>query len=483
MQLSRDISDTWLLAEVNASAGDESPHERTPRRIHFVYLTEAPSEFPLIYYIAVKSAIQQNADYEITLHCNEPPVGRYWSLLEGTVTLRLVPMPDKIFGRPVTRVEHRADILRLEILLEFGGIYLDLDTICLKPFGRFLHEKAVMGYENDVGLCNAVIVAPRNSEFLLTWYAGYVRFHNDQWNEFSVKLPLAIAKARPDLVDLAAKDVFFEPDYGPESLRRLFDEVGHFPNAHIFHLWNHVSKAHIAKISARDIFSRDSTYNLAARNVISAQRGLLLGDNPLEPLAAETAVLKTTFTNIYENSAWGKGSGNGSAPTATVEYRSFLENFISMNRVRSVIDIGCGDWQSSRYISFGDASYLGFDLVENLVTGNTAQFGGPHVEFRIMPNDPLQLPQAELLIMKDVLQHFSDEMILFYRDQIFPKYKYCLITNSFKAINYAHNVDIKSGMFRSLDLLVPPYNFRGSYVTESWNQWERIRTLLIANLV
>ena len=72
---------------------------------------------------------------------------------------------------------------------------------------------------------------------------------------------------------------------------------------------------------------------------------------------------------------------------------------------------------------------------------------------------------------------------MFYRDRVLPRYRYCLVTNSFNAINYEHNKPIKPGMFRSLDLLAPPYHFNGGYVTESWNQWERIRTLLIVNQV
>jgi hypothetical protein len=367
--------------------------------------------------------------------------------------------------------------------MEFGGVYLDLDTICLRPFDRFLHRKAVMALEGGAGLCNAVIIAPRNSEFLFHWFAAYARFHNDQWSEFSVALPFNLAKAHPELIVVEPSNVFFEPSHGAAGLEQLFIKVGHFPNAHLFHLWNYVAAAHIANITVQDIFARDSTYNLAARKVLGADSALLALAGPVEVASTETGVLKETFTRIYEKSAWGRGSGNGSDPASTVEYRAFLEKFITMNRIRSIIDIGCGDWQFSRFVSFGGANYRGFDLVESLITRNTAQFGGPGVEFHLMPDDPSQLPSADLFIIKDVLQHLSDELIMFYRDRVLPRYRYCLVTNSFNAINYEHNKPIKPGMFRSLDLLAPPYHFNGGYVTESWNQWERIRTLLIVNQV
>jgi len=98
-----------------------------------------------------------------------------------------------------------------------------------------------------------------------------------------------------------------------------------------------------------------------------------------------------------------------------------------------------------------------------------------------MPADALQLPAATLLIMKDVLQHMTDQQIFFYRDNVFPKYALCLVTNSWQAINYQQNIDIPAGKFRTLDLRVAPYSFKGSYVNEIWNQWERIRTMVLVH--
>jgi hypothetical protein len=98
-----------------------------------------------------------------------------------------------------------------------------------------------------------------------------------------------------------------------------------------------------------------------------------------------------------------------------------------------------------------------------------------------MPDDPRNLPNADLLILKDMLQHLTDEQILFYRDHIIPKYPLCLITNSWKAINYPQNRDIAPGQFRSLELNAWPYSFKGAYVVETWNEWERIRTMLMIN--
>jgi GT2 family glycosyltransferase len=45
----------------------------------------------------------------------------------------------------------KADIMRLEILYKYGGIYLDADSICIEPLGdAFLKNKAFATYENEI---------------------------------------------------------------------------------------------------------------------------------------------------------------------------------------------------------------------------------------------------------------------------------------------------------------------------------------------
>lgn len=460
--------------------------QRTPNIIHFVCVSDTKKDIPLIYYIACKSAKLINPQYRIIFHYNIEPSGMYYSLIQTFVETRCIEAPESIFGHPISLIQHKVDVLRLQLMIEFGGIYLDLDTICLKSFDVFLEGKVVLGREGDDGLCNAVIIAPRHSEFLTLWYETYQNFHNDQWNEFSVIAPMRLAKLRPDLIDIQPQASFFSPDFQPSSLNDLFVATKQFPDAYIFHLWNFVAKDHINKLNIKSIFECDSTYNLAARAVIGVDRTEILNKASKIPtkklrLTEEMVIEKQIFTKVYQSSEWGNGSGNGSHPSSTVEYRSFVERFISMNSVSSIIDVGCGDWQSSRFMSFGRAKYIGFDLVEFLVDRNNKEFGSDYVEFKKMPDDPEDLPQADLLIMKDVLQHLSNDYITFFRDYVFPRYKFCLITNSWKAINYGHNQEINAGMFRSLDLTAEPYLFKGAYVVETWNEWERIRTMLLQN--
>lgn len=188
----------------------------------------------------------------------------------------------------------------------------------------------------------------------------------------------------------------------------------------------------------------------------------------------------TAFDKIYTENLWSNGSGPGSSPDFTIEYRGFLERFFRLNRIRSIVDIGCGDWQFSRFMDFAGARYVGLDVVESVIERNRNLHARERVDFALMPPSLADVPSGDLLIIKDVLQHLPDADIHAFVRELFPRYRFALITNSFEKLHTPRNVDVQPGEFRCLDLTAAPYRVRGAYVFEYWSAaWERIRTLLV----
>ena len=192
--------------------------------------------------------------------------------------------------------------------------------------------------------------------------------------------------------------------------------------------------------------------------------------------------IAAAFSSKYasKDSDWDGHSGAGSDPRWTLAYRGLLETFVEMNGVRSIVDVGCGDWQFSRFLNLDGVDYLGLDVVDAVVARNTARFARPGVRFELMPAELSRVPSADLLIVKDVLQHLPNADILRFRDELFPRYASCLVTNSYEKMHAELNTDVAPGEFRCLDLRAPPYEVKGRYVLEFFTPlWERVRTLLI----
>jgi len=42
-------------------------------------------------------------------------------------------------------VEHKADVVRLQLMLEVGGMYMDTDSVILKSLDKFRNEELTLG--------------------------------------------------------------------------------------------------------------------------------------------------------------------------------------------------------------------------------------------------------------------------------------------------------------------------------------------------
>jgi SAM-dependent methyltransferase len=171
------------------------------------------------------------------------------------------------------------------------------------------------------------------------------------------------------------------------------------------------------------------------------------------------------FDKYYARDTWiGGGSGSGSTPEATASYRDFLREFLRDNDIRSVLDLGCGDWQFSQLIDWTGIDYLGVD-VSKVVHQNTKAFARPGIRFQKLNGTSSDLPRADLLIMKDVIQHWSNEDIERFLPNL-SKFRYALITNGTHIGSRETNAEIRTGGCRPVDLTAAPFNVRGSFVYE-----------------
>ena len=180
--------------------------------------------------------------------------------------------------------------------------------------------------------------------------------------------------------------------------------------------------------------------------------------------AVNQQALTDTFNRIYAEGIWGRDvagrgtSGTGSTLEITREYRAYVEDFIKMHRVKSVVDAGSGDWSFSSAMDWGDASYLGVDIASDVVASvrNTHEKGKITFQVGDLTDD---LPAADLLLSKDVLQHLSNELVRkFIRNNLRKgKYKWVILTND----RASENGDIASGGYRAIDLAAAPFEVKG----------------------
>jgi len=261
-----------------------------PNKVHFIFgLREdfGGKPFSFVHHLAVKSAWDCNQPTQILFHYKHEPQGKWWEKSKPYLTLVPLEPPTHIFDRPLRHFAHQADVLRLEILMREGGIYLDMDVICLKSFAPLLKHSFVMGKQETRGLCNAVILAAQNAPFLRAWHEGYRSFRSsgrdNRWDEHSVLLPNALATEFPSDIHVEGPGSFFWPSYkspdplwkecSPESAfseqEQLADDYQTLGNSFCIHLWETLWwKDHLKALRPKSIRSKADNFSKLCRRFV-----------------------------------------------------------------------------------------------------------------------------------------------------------------------------------------------------------------------
>jgi SAM-dependent methyltransferase len=186
--------------------------------------------------------------------------------------------------------------------------------------------------------------------------------------------------------------------------------------------------------------------------------------------------MQAAFDDIYKHATWGTNSegeghsGAGSLLKTTMLYRHFLEQFMKDADVHSVVDAGCGDWEFSQAIDWKGIDYKGYDIVPSVIEGDTKKYAKPNIHFFVANVVDEDLPPADLLIVKHVLQHLPTAAVQKLLAKQLPKYKHTLLVNSVESRTLsAPNTDVEPGGYRPLDVTKPPFNVRGARLLTYWD--------------
>src|SRR5690349_16707537 len=166
------------------------------------------------------------------------------------------------------------------------------------------------------------------------------------------------------------------------------------------------------------------------------------------------------FSRFYEGGPWSDAELPGSTLESTRLYRAFLEQFVIEHDIRSVLDVGCGVPDYLQPVDWKGARYVGLDVVPSVVSRNRQRF--PDKEFVHGDGRDLEAHSGfDLLLVKDVLQHWSHASIRAFLEQpALAEFEHVLIVNCDD--ERPDNAEIADGGWRPLNLLAEPLAMAGA---------------------
>jgi len=166
------------------------------------------------------------------------------------------------------------------------------------------------------------------------------------------------------------------------------------------------------------------------------------------------------FNKIYRRNEWGgkeSVSGRGSDLSQT---RAIIEDFPTLFRefsISTMLDIPCGDFHWMQHVDLSEISYIGADIVDELVKLNAKKYSTDQIGFNKIDLIKDKLPCVDLVFCRDCLVHLSFQDALKALSNISSSGSKFILTTSFTDRHI--NKDIQTGQWRTLNLGQPPFNF------------------------
>ena len=181
---------------------------------------------------------------------------------------------------------------------------------------------------------------------------------------------------------------------------------------------------------------------------------------------------KAVMQQIYDQHLWGGNgydfySGEGSHNLRIIT--PYLEGIITFLKSHEkplvVCDLGCGDFNVGQHFTKYTKTYIGIDIVDALIERNKILFKEQGLNFYCLDATKDDLPVADCVIVRQVLQHLSNNEI----ETILKKlsaYKYIILTEHVPVGEFVSNKDILTGQGIRLKynsgvtISEPPFNFK-----------------------
>jgi len=176
------------------------------------------------------------------------------------------------------------------------------------------------------------------------------------------------------------------------------------------------------------------------------------------------------FSKIYKDGSWDKkalnfNSGPGSHNEKLVlPYVKFVNSFLIDKKLKSIIDLGCGDFNVGKNIYKYVHKYYAFDIVPELIKTNKKKFNDKKIVFECKNFIDDTLPKADGVIIRQVLQHLDNKSIAKILNKI-KSYKYAIITEHIPKNIFTPNIDKNIGLTTRLEfnsginVEIEPFNF------------------------
>jgi len=231
--------------------------------IYHLFYTDINNNFNICNYFCIKSIIEINKSEKIYFNYIILPTCTLWDKIKDKLILKRIFMPyeDKKKDLEVVR-----NILIYKSLLDLGGIYIDLNSICINPISE-IKDDFIKSKNNEI------ICSEKNSPIANKYFEHYV--NNEHY-----------------FIDNSLYNLNYDSSY--ENI--MFNEIHDYSFGPYFHLVENCKFIHLPEnnLFTDDVYNKITIYSLLVRNILGYN---LINNN--NNLSLEKCKLINNIDTIY----------------------------------------------------------------------------------------------------------------------------------------------------------------------------------------
>jgi mannosyltransferase OCH1-like enzyme len=335
----------------------------------------------------------------------------------------------------------KADFWRCCVLYKNGGLYVDADIEPIVPLRDYIDNDAQFVIPRELPYLNIYnphfIMSHPDEPILKLWIDVYVDYYNRKkeykyWDWSIVYIQNSILTYIATIIN-NNDNIYI---INNKKYQILHQKQGGEKDDHCE---RYCTNNNIPIFNNSYNFYRDHTFNNISDGIYTVshyiynEKYTYMNDHNL------------IFTKVYNENYWNSINSNNknykgsSGPGSTLEYNKdtyipFLKEFIRNNNIKTVIDLGCGDFICGNAIYDDlDIIYNGYDTYDKLIEYHKSRHINTKYNFIDLDffNKKDIIISGDLCIMKDVLQHWSVKDIHIFLNYIIHKklFKFILIIN------------------------------------------------------
>ena len=223
-------SDLCLLYDRKKDYYEQKEFYFHPNTVHYVKISdkETDTELKLLDYTSIFSVDRFYKPDKIVIHSNRNVTGTFWELannLQTRIELRYLERQatvGKLHYKTPLAITHEADMHKLDIALNEGGIVMDFDVIILNGANLRRQQaisECVLGIERECTFVNSGFLScVPNSTFVRLWRESYEEDYRNTWSNYlynSGEYPASVLRLCPSCYNVYLDpEIAMNPDAG-----------------------------------------------------------------------------------------------------------------------------------------------------------------------------------------------------------------------------------------------------------------------------